>query len=619
LNFCNFDGILKFNKLNYLEVFNMRRLITSLALLTLAACGGGGGSSSTTLKGTVATGAPLGLGTVTILDSTGKTVTTSTDSDGLYSVDIASLTAPMILKFNGYSALGVPLTLYSAIENKTDSTSNIANITPITDAMLALISGQSGTSFFESPDFAKINSSSISQTNTLLLNNISPLLAATSTASNFDFIKSEFTANKSGFDMVLELVQANTMPSKIIGASNSVMISGKLASGSIELTPPSGGLSSGGSASVNGSIQSNSQMPVGINFGKIDTLIANVNTIIASNSSMVSRLEALTDDNFRHDGELKNSIWTGAISNGFTSLTLSKGSIIGCNFNTPFICDVSFLAKSNTSSVTPFKFNIPLIYKNGSWYFYGNQNKFNTYVQTTYYNMIDFTSSTIQKSPYSAFETFFSTEGVYGSQANNANLYVLSPSGWQLIGNISKASNSFGTPGVDSFVYNEFQPSDSDIDNLYNISIALGGLQFKMDILDSSNVVINTTNYYNIPLPMKQSQLLNMEFIGLSNEGLTNLKQYTGQNSLTMNLESFGGSFESISLNKNWNDTKNLNLTQSSTNLTPYSKSVTVNFSNSTTLSSNKYRAFDMFGKDAQGRRLHIKYHGCNAVNCISN
>lgn len=599
----------------------MWKFLFLISFLILTACGGGGGggSSSTTLKGTVATGAPLGLGTVTILDSTGKTVTTSTDSDGLYSVDIASLTAPMILKFNGYSALGAPLTLYSVIENKTDGTSNIANITPITDAMLALISGQSGTSFFESPDFAKINSSSISQTNTLLLNNISPLLVATSTASNFDFIKSEFTANKSGFDMVLELIQANTMPSKSIGVSNSVMISGKLASGSIELTPPSGGLSSGGSASVNGSIQSNSQMPVGINFGKIDTLIANVNTIIASNSSMASRLEALTDDNFRHDGELKNSIWAGAISNGFTSLTLSKGSIIGCNFNTPFICDVSFLAKSNNTSITPFKFNIPLIYTNGSWYFYGNQNKFSTYVQTTYYNMIDFTSATIQKSPYSAFETFFSTEGAYGSQANNANLYVLSTSGWQLIGNINKASNSFGTPGVDSFVYNEFQPSDSDIDNLYNISIALGGLQFKMDILDSSNVVINTTNYYNIPLPMKQSQLLNMEFIGLSNEGLTNLKQYTGQSSLTMNLESFGGSFESISLNKNWNDTNNLNLTQSSTDLTPNSKSVTVNFSNSTALSSNKYRAFDMFGKDAQGRRLHIKYHGCNAVNCISN
>jgi len=598
----------------------MRKFLLLISFLILTACGGGGGgSSSTTLKGTVATGAPLGLGTVTILDSTGKTVTASTDSDGLYSVDIASLTAPMILKFNGYSALGAPLTLYSVIENKTDGTSNIANITPITDAMLALISGQSGTSFFESPDFAKINSSSISQTNTLLLNNISPLLVATSTASNFDFIKSEFTANKSGFDMVLELIQANTMPSKSIGVSNSVMISGKLASGSIELTPPSGGLSSGGSASVNGSIQSNSQMPVGINFGKIDTLIANVNTIIASNSSMASRLEALTDDNFRHDGELKNSIWAGAISNGFTSLTLSKGSIIGCNFNTPFICDVSFLAKSNNTSITPFKFNIPLIYTNGSWYFYGNQNKFSTYVQTTYYNMIDFTSATIQKSPYSAFETFFSTEGAYGSQANNANLYVLSPSGWQLIGNISKASNSYGTPGVDSFVYNEFKPSDTDIDNLYNISIALGGLQFKMDILDSSNVVINTTNYYNIPLPMKQSQLLNMEFIGLSNEGLTNLKQYTGQSSLTMNLESFGGSFESIRLNKNWNDTNNLNLTQSSTDLTPNSKSVTVNFSNSTALPSNKYRAFDMFGKDAQGRRLHIKYHGCNAVNCISN
>jgi len=44
LNFYNFDDIFKLNKLNYLEDFNMRHLIASLALLTLAACGGGGGN-----------------------------------------------------------------------------------------------------------------------------------------------------------------------------------------------------------------------------------------------------------------------------------------------------------------------------------------------------------------------------------------------------------------------------------------------------------------------------------------------------------------------------------------------------------------------------------------------
>jgi hypothetical protein len=86
-----------------------------------------------------------------------------------------------------------------------------------------------------------------------------------------------------------------------------------------------------------------------------------------------------------------------------------------------------------------------------------------------------------------------------------------------------------------------------------------------------------------------------------------------------MGLDSFGGSFDSIGLNKNWNETNNLNLSQSASDLGEYSKSVKIDFTNSASLSSDKYRAFDMFGKDSQGRRLHIKYLGCNAITCTSN
>jgi hypothetical protein len=616
------DLKIQLKTINFLVGIKMHRISLLLLVLILAACGGsgnGGVSNSTTLKGTVATGAPLGSGTVTVLDSDGKSVTATTDSNGLYSVNVESLKPPMIIQFSGYSATGVPIKLYSLIEKKNNGSSITANITPITDAMLTLISGESGSNFYISPDFSKINSNSIETTNILLKNNLNTLMTATNTSSNFDFIKSEFSANKIGFDMLLELVQANTMPSKSSGGSNSIMISGKLASGSIEITPPIGGISNGGAANINGSIQYNSQLTNGIDFEKIDTLISKANLIFSSKSSVVSKLEDLTDNNFRHDGETKNTFWAGIASNGSTDVTLSKGSIIGCNFSTPVVCDVSFLAKENNSTASPFKFNIPLIYQNSNWFFYGNQNKFNTYLHTTYYNMINFTSSSVQKTPYTAFEVFFSTEGAYGNQADNANLYVLSTSGWQLIGNISKSNNSFGTVGVDSFVYNEFQPTDNEIDNFYDISIAVGTLQFKLDILDSSNNVINTSNFYNVSLPMKQSQLVNMDFIGLSSDGLNSLKNYSGQITLTMGLDSFGGSFDSIGLNKNWNETNNLNLSQSASDLGEYSKSVKIDFANSASLSSDKYRAFDMFGKDAQGRRLHIKYLGCNAITCTSN
>jgi hypothetical protein len=595
--------------------------------LALTACGGGGTSTNlidsagntTTLKGTVAIGAPLGMGTVTIMDSGGRSIKTSTDENGLYSVDISSLTAPLILEFDGYSPLGVPIKIYSTNDAKLNGKANIANITPITDAMLTIITGQSGSSFYKQPNFDKIKAESISQANNLIANKLSSLLAATGSKNDINFIKTEFDANKSGHDMLLELVQLNTMPAKSNSVSPSIMIAGTLANGSVEITPPSGGAVAVANSTVNGSIQANALMPLGINFNGIDDLIKNVNASLSSNSSVVSKLEALTDDGFIQDGENKNAVWTNAVAQGFSNLTLSKGSILGCNFSDPFVCEVSFLAKSNDFAVLPRQFKATLAYKNGSWIFYGNRNKFNSYVKTTYYNSVEFTANGSTSTPYVAFETFFSTEGLVASNAVSGKLYAKTASNWLLLGTLNKLNNSFGTVGINSFVYSEFQPTDAMIDTLYEATIATGSLQIKLDIFDNAANIINSQISYNMPLPMKKGQLLNMDFIGLSTTGLDSLKTFTGQNKINMNLEARGGSFQSIGLNKNWIDTSNMSINQSSTNLKYNSVDGAINFSNSMTLAADKFRAIDMFGQDAQGRRQHVKYHGCNADLCNAN
>jgi hypothetical protein len=134
LNFCNFDDIFKFNKLNYLEDFNMRRLITSLALLTLAACGGGGGgSSSNTLSGTAATGAPLSGASIEVDNSLGIKVATATaDSSGKYTSSALLGEGPYVIK-----ATSGTTELYS-VQSSADG--SVVNVTPLSNLVATLLS-----------------------------------------------------------------------------------------------------------------------------------------------------------------------------------------------------------------------------------------------------------------------------------------------------------------------------------------------------------------------------------------------------------------------------------------------------------------------------------------------
>lgn len=146
--------------------------IIGLSLLGLvAACGGGGGGSASTgatstgltLTGVAATGAAISSGSVDVKCKTG-TGTATTNSDGSYSVTVASGVGPCILR-----AID-PVTkveLYSIVE----AGGTTANITPVTSLVVANALGDTpATSYsgFNSTIHNKITSTNISSAVTIV-------------------------------------------------------------------------------------------------------------------------------------------------------------------------------------------------------------------------------------------------------------------------------------------------------------------------------------------------------------------------------------------------------------------------------------------------------------------
>lgn len=191
-------------------------LSASLALTTLlAACGGGGGSGSTgsaataasaaasgtptsttttstaspdpstlpvlTLRGVAAVGAPLGGAALTVIDATGLVVGTGSTrlADGGYSINLSSKSpaGPLLVQARGVDAAGQPQLLHSSVT--TPAVAMVANITPLSDAAVALALGQVPARVFANAASVTVNPANSS--------GASPLtrLAQTTLAANF--------------------------------------------------------------------------------------------------------------------------------------------------------------------------------------------------------------------------------------------------------------------------------------------------------------------------------------------------------------------------------------------------------------------------------------------------
>lgn len=125
-------------------------LLSSIAAATLAACGGGGssaggGATSVKTTGTAAIGSPIVDGTVALKCASGTTTSTTTGSDGSWTVSLKASDYPCVAEVSGGQANSVALTsaLHSVL-----AAPGVSNITPLTDIMVGVLGKQAPSTWF---------------------------------------------------------------------------------------------------------------------------------------------------------------------------------------------------------------------------------------------------------------------------------------------------------------------------------------------------------------------------------------------------------------------------------------------------------------------------------------
>lgn len=589
----------------------MNKVQTLIAILSLllTACGGssggGGGAGGITLKGTAATGAPLAQSTVTVLDKNGLTLTTSTDSAGGYSLDVSSLTPPLLIKLEGQNSDDTPLVMYSAVDAIAGNNAT-ANVTPLTNATVVLATGQNVTEFYSAPSAAKLSTSTLNAANASLSQQIAPLLQSTGTPSGLNFIKTDFSTDKTGLDLVLESLNISTNPPQQANGASSVALIGRLSKGGKILTPPVGGIGNG-NVSVIGSLA----IPAGftdIKFNAIDTLISSANQILLSGNgldSKVSQLISLSDNGYLNQGKNAADDWRSRAS-GLGRLV--GIGIQGCNFSTPLICSIAG-AKQSGSNRTAFQNAV--IYDGQNWRFYGNQRITNINVTTTLFRETYFTDSTITRNAYSGYEVVVSTEGT-GTSVKSAKLYVYLNNIWQELANLTTPDNAFGDSGS-SFLYQEVQLGDERIRALTEQALS-NGVSLKLELFDGNNSPLGNNYLYGLNLPLLSTDVANFKFPEITDEGIQQFRQYDGGTSLQLKLSPGNAFFSPQEFY--WNQFSAPGQQIVSTDIAKRSTSVNLQLQKVMPMTANTRRGIDFYAFTAEGTKIHTRNVGCNVANC---
>ena len=192
-------------------------LCTMAAALIISGCGGGSSSGSgttpttndsATISGTAAAGAPVS-GFVGARDATGQTLNTNIEADGSFQLDLSGLDTPVLLYASGIAGGNAYQMLSVAFADDLNGTTNI---TPLTDLIVGNAVGRSPQEFFNNPDFDLIQQAAIETQEEALKTRLKPLLDALGVDEDFDLRNSPFTANRTGFDAALDVIEVQINP-----------------------------------------------------------------------------------------------------------------------------------------------------------------------------------------------------------------------------------------------------------------------------------------------------------------------------------------------------------------------------------------------------------------------
>ena len=307
-------------------------------VIALTGCGMVGQEAS--LSGVVSQGAPMVGASLTLTDAKGQRVEgVVTDANGAYKFnDISPLTAPLLISATG-NAGGQLITLYGLLDKKV--TNSYANVSPLTDAILAQAAGKSASLLEQSAatelpalDLTKVEAAKARVVSAVanVLDQMRPGASMT-----FDPLKSRYAADgRSAEDKVLDLVRviSTAKPEgveiSVVDKSNTV--------GSTKLM-------------VGMSVQRLSSLPteiVALDFGSLQRLISDLNLAIANTTNLDSnKLSDLFDDAYLNNGETKQQ--------GLQLFrTTYRSEIVGAVVSNPSAesCNVQQVCKVNATITT---------------------------------------------------------------------------------------------------------------------------------------------------------------------------------------------------------------------------------------------------------------------------
>lgn len=343
--------------------------LTCLSIITLVACGGGGGGggsgSATSLTGTTAVGAPLPYATVTLKDATGKTLTTTADIEGVYTFsDVSGTTAPLMLQATG-TAGGTSYTLHSVLTTvPATGVSGVVNITPVTEAITAQALGDDPATVFADKDKIKtIDPIYLALAKARLNAALKDVLSALGQdSSKVDLFTTQFTANGTGLDKLLDLVALN---SEATGTGTR----------EIKITDKNTQTTTAIAANVDPSLVTAIDKPAAIDLDTsgIKTLLTQFNVLTVSADNINSdAMKDLFDADYLQEGlnstQQITSIAANAVGAQFSDYVLN-----GCDKDTQ-VCQGQAALKVNGAVET---FQLPVKKgADGKWRAYGEQSPF---------------------------------------------------------------------------------------------------------------------------------------------------------------------------------------------------------------------------------------------------
>lgn len=339
------------------------------------------------IQGVAAAGAPI-VGTVTIKDSSTpkKEKSAVIEADGQYAIDVTGMTGPFALRADGHIG-GREYHLYSAATEA--DVGGTINVTPFTDLIVANLAQDIAANYYESGDYAALTKTDLDAKVTALKEKLQPLMSAVGLGTSIDLLRTAFSADHTGLDGLLDVVQVTVDPTTLTAEIANVVTQTTV---SVDVTTGaySGAFTAADGTGTAAGLTELQKIVAG--FDTFSSLFAN-GLPSESNPTLLGLFDEAT---FLHDG---------ANLAQFLSEPTTNPMLVGIQFTN---VNVVSLDLANDTGVVGFdvvmqgvvQMDAPnrfkMIRKDGTWLMQGNQRIAYTGVEVVAYNFLESTFNPIQ-------------------------------------------------------------------------------------------------------------------------------------------------------------------------------------------------------------------------------